>query len=125
MTTPAIRSVLDNLLREIGRIEHGGGTFHDVSKVPDFRAFTPAPPDARIREVGSAKAPEERGPFGRWLLRQAPEGLLGPLIKAAGADPKFPLDGDPDAVRARLHECGAIGNMFEALDDAELDWAAL
>jgi hypothetical protein len=104
----------NDLRREIGRIEPGGGTFHDVTKVPDFRAFTPAPPDPRLRESGSTQTHEERG-----------HGALASLIKAAKSDPKFPLDGSPDDVRARLNACGAEGDMFEAVDDAELDWVAL
>jgi hypothetical protein len=127
MEATANRSTLEDLRREVGRIEHGGGAFQDISKVPDFRAFTPAPPDPRLREAGRTKVGEERGPFGRWLIAQETDatGLLAGLIAAAKADRKFPLDGDPNAVRARLNECGAEGDMFEAVDDAELDWLAL
>lgn len=125
MTRAENRSVLDDLRREIGRIADGGGAFQDVTKVPDFRAFDPAPPDARLGKAGRTKTGEERGPFGRWLLRQPPEGLLAPLIAAAKADRQFPLDGDADAVRARLNACGAEGVMFEAVDEAEIDWLAL
>jgi hypothetical protein len=61
--------------------------------------------------------------FGRWLLAQAPrEGWVGDLIAAAKRDPAFPKDGDPEAVRKRLREMQAEGDMFQAVDDAELDW---
>ena len=116
---------LANVSREISRIAAGGGTFQDITKTPDFRAFTPAPPDARLKEEGRTKSGEERGPFGRWLLRQPEEGALGTLIKAAKADRQFPKDGDANAVRSRLNACGAEGDMFEVVDDAELDWYAL
>ena len=123
---PAQKQVaLENVCREISRIAAGGGTFQDITKASDFRAFTPAPPDSRLKEEGRTKVGEERGPFGRWLLRQAEEGLRAGLVKAAKADRQFPKDGDADAVRARLNACGAEGDMFEALDDAELDWCAL
>ena len=118
-------AVLENVCREIGRIAAGGGTSQEITSTPDFRAFTPAPPDSRLKEEGRTKVGEERGPFGRWLLTQPAEGMIAPLIEAAKRDPKFPRDGSPDDVRARLNACGAEGDMFEAVDDAELDWAAL
>ncbi|QDK31546.1 hypothetical protein DM450_01790 [Sphingomonas sp. IC081] len=74
--------------------------------------------------MGKVESPAERGPFGRWRVRQSGTGLLGRLVKAAKVDPKFPLEGDPEAVRTRLRECGADGNMFAAVDEAELDWAS-
>jgi len=117
--------VLRDACREISRIAAGGGTFQDVTNTPDFRAFTPAPPDVRLKDEGRTKVGEESGPFGRWLLRQPEEGFRAGLIKAAEADRQFPKDGSPDDVRSRLNACGAEGDMFEAVDDAELDWAAL
>jgi hypothetical protein len=61
--------------------------------------------------------------FGRWLLAQVPrEGWVGDLIAAAKLDPQFPKDGDPEAVRKRLRDIQAEGDMFQAVDDAELDW---
>ncbi len=60
--------------------------------------------------------------FGRWLLTQKDrDGWVGDLAKAAKLDPKFPRDGDPEGVRARLREMMAEGDMFEAVDDAESD----
>lgn len=110
--------VLGDLRREVGRMAHGGGLFGD------YRAFTPAPPDSRLREPGRVESPAERGPFGRWLVRQPAKGLLAMLVTAAKADRRFPLDGDPEAVRARLRECMADGDLFEAVDEAELDWSS-
>ena len=61
--------------------------------------------------------------FGRWLLAQVPrEGWVGDLIAAAKLDPYFPRDGDPEAVRKRLRDVQAEGDLFQAVDDAELDW---
>lgn len=117
--------VLANLRREVGRICDGKGDWQDITQMRDFRGYTPAPPDSRLQSVGRVESPVERGPFGRWLVRQPGRGLLARLVKAARADPKFPLEGDPEAVRARLRECGADGNMFAAVDEAELDWIAI
>lgn len=67
----------------------------------------------------------ERGAFGRWLLTQVDRGgLVGELAKCAAADRGFPREGDPEAVRKRLSMGQAEGDMFEALDEAELDWAS-
>ncbi|RYF40070.1 MAG: hypothetical protein EOO38_22425, partial [Cytophagaceae bacterium] len=70
MGTTVKPDALENLKREVGRIAAGGGTFHDITKPTDFGAFTPAPADVRLKDEGSTKTQEERGPFGRWLLRQ-------------------------------------------------------
>jgi hypothetical protein len=113
------KSTPDDLRREITRILGSKGVFAGA----DYGAFTPAAPDERLRETGRTLSPAERGAFGRWLVRQTDaRGLLGNLVKAAKADPRFPLDGDPEAVRKRLGECGADGDMFEAVDEAEIDW---
>ncbi|WP_240197832.1 hypothetical protein [Novosphingobium sp. P6W] len=118
-------AVLANLRREVGRIAGGGGAWQDITKPTDYRAFTPAPKDSRLKVEGRTAAPAERGPFGRWLVRQPEEGLRAGLVKAARADRQFPLDGDPEAVRIRLRACMAEGSMFEAMDDAELDWLSM
>jgi hypothetical protein len=114
---------LDDLRREVGRICEGNGTWQDITKVRDFRSYEPAPKDERLRDTARTLSPAERGPFGRWLVQQAGrDGLIGKLASAARADRAFPLDGDPDAVRERLRTCMAEGDMFDAVDDAELDW---
>jgi len=123
MADATARAALDNLRREIGRIEMGHGTFRDISKVPDYRAFTPAAPDPRLRPAGRTKGPE---PFGRWLLAQTDRGdWIDPIAAAARKDPAFPKDGDPDAVRAHLATRGADSDTFAAIDDAEMDWVAM
>lgn len=67
----------------------------------------------------------ERPPFGAWLLTQHNKpGWVGDLAKAAKADRGFPRSGTPEEVRKRLRENMADGDMFEAVDDAELDWAS-
>lgn len=116
---------LDDLRREVGRIAAGGGTWQDVSKPTDYRAFTPAPPDARLASVGRTKTSDGRPSFGRWLLEQSERpGLIGNLAKAAKADRAFPKDGSPEEVRKRISSLGADPDMHEALEDAELDWAS-
>jgi hypothetical protein len=67
-----------------------------------------------------------REPFGRWLLAQRDRGdWVDPLAEAARRDPGFPKDGDPEAVRKRLRDMQADGDVFQAIDDAELDWLSL
>jgi hypothetical protein len=76
--------------------------------------------------AGDAAEGPVRQPFGEWLLTQKDrKGWVGDLAKAAKADPGFPKRGDPDDVRKRLKDLGASGDVYEALDDAELDWLAL
>jgi hypothetical protein len=68
---------------------------------------------------------EEPIAFGAWLLKQKDRGgLIGQLATGAAADRAFPKQGNPEDVRARLRVMQADGDMFEALDDAELDWSA-
>ncbi len=67
----------------------------------------------------------ERQTFGRWLLSQSGEpGLIGRLGAAAVSDRGFPKDGTPEKVHARLVEVQADGDLFAALEDAELAWPA-
>jgi uncharacterized protein YozE (UPF0346 family) len=64
--------------------------------------------------------------FARWLLKQMKrDDDIGRLAAAAHADPAFPIDGDFRAVSERLNKIGAEPEMHFALEDAELDWAAL
>jgi len=65
----------------------------------------------------------EREPFGRWLLAQTDRGdWVDGLAAAARADRSFPKDGDPEAVRAHLRKQQADGDVFQIVDDAEMDW---
>jgi len=124
MTDAGRKQQLDNLRREVGRICEGKGAFRDITEVRDFRPFEPAPTDARLREQGLVRSPSERMSFGRWVIAQeGQKGLIGRLASCACADPAFPVEGDPEAVRARLRVVMADGDMFAAVDEAELDWA--
>ncbi|MEG8039994.1 hypothetical protein QP166_11820 [Sphingomonas sp. LR60] len=70
-------------------------------------------------------APARSLAFGEWILTQKDRGgLIGTLAAGAVADRAFPKQGNPEDVRARLRALQADGDMFEAVDDAELDWAA-
>jgi hypothetical protein len=63
--------------------------------------------------------------FGRWLLIQRDRGDgVDERANAARADQRFPKDRDPEAVRAHLRGQQADGDVFAAVDDAEVDWAA-
>lgn len=72
---------------------------------------------------GPGRNDGESESFGAWLLKQQDRGdLLGQLAAGAGSDRAFPKTGDADAVRRRLVELQADGDMHAALDDAELEW---
>lgn len=65
-------------------------------------------------------------PLARWLIGQRNrDDLVGQLAEAARRDTGFPLDGDFAAISTRLNAVGANPDMHEALDQAELDWAAI
>ena len=65
-----------------------------------------------------------RPAFGAWLLGQTRRGgLIGNLAEAATKDRGFPKGRSPEDVRARLRAVMAEGDMFEAVDDAEMAWA--
>lgn len=64
-------------------------------------------------------------PFGGWLLQQVGrDGWIGALAKQAKGDPRFRKSLTADDLRKRLHDAGAEGDSFEALDDAETEWKA-
>ena len=66
---------------------------------------------------------ENRLSFGQWLRQQkGRDGLIGQLATGALADRTFPRDGSPGDLRARLRASMADGDMYEAVDDAEMDW---
>ncbi|HWL48026.1 MAG TPA: hypothetical protein VNQ31_09960 [Sphingomonadaceae bacterium] len=68
----------------------------------------------------------EREPFGCWLIAQRDRGdWIDDVAAAARKDPHFPRDGSPEDVRGRLRELTADGDVFAAIDDAELDWRSL
>lgn len=63
--------------------------------------------------------------FAGWLLsRPERRNWTDDLVKVARSDPAFPKAGDVEAVRKHLEARGADGDMFERLDDAELDYLA-
>ena len=63
--------------------------------------------------------------FGGWLRTQVDrEGLIGLLVAGAKADRRFPRDGSPEDVRHHLSAMQAEGDLFEAVDEAEIDWRA-
>ncbi len=104
------------LLRQIERIR------------PDTQAYAEVRPDAapgleRTPDHSRSAAPAERQPFGRWLLtQQEREGWIGAMARSAAPDRPFPRSGDPEAIRAHLRAQIADGDMFQAVEDAELDW---
>lgn len=89
------------------------------------RAEQPAPPPLE-RSTYADEDVSERPPFGGWLTRQAGvrNDAMEMLVKAAKADRGFPKAGSPDDVRKYIGARGADPDLFEAIDDAELDWLA-
>ncbi|KQM23136.1 hypothetical protein ASE73_02615 [Sphingomonas sp. Leaf24] len=64
-----------------------------------------------------------RPAFGGWLTSRSPQGdWIDDLVAVAANDRSFPRRGDPETVRHYLGGRGATGDMFERLDDAELEW---
>lgn len=49
------------------------------------------------------------------------QGGVGELANAAKGDRQFPRSGSPDEVRKHLNAMQASGEMFEAVEDAEVD----
>ena len=89
-----------------------------VSVAPQAEPIVPTPAS------DTDPAPMTTLPFGAWLLEQTnSRGTLGELAKAAKLDRQFPRKGTADEVRARFSAAGADGDAFEALDDAERDYA--
>lgn len=61
-------------------------------------------------------------PLGRWLLKQSTRtNAVGILALAAKRDPRFPKEGDFQAISARLNALGTEREMHQVLDEAELD----
>lgn len=64
--------------------------------------------------------------FGGWLVDQAHrDDNVGELARFAAADRRFPRTGDVKAVWAYINAQQPEGDIFLALEDAELDWLAL
>ena len=62
-------------------------------------------------------------PFGQWLAEIAEvNGDLQGLIMFSRADPLFPRDGEPDAVRSRLQSVWADQDLLPVVDEAERLW---
>lgn len=63
--------------------------------------------------------------FGGWLRVQIDrEGPVGQLVDGAKADRRFPHDGAPADVRTHLNAMQANGDLFEVVDQADIDWLA-
>lgn len=79
-----------------------------------------------MRHEDTSQFVQAKQPFGTWLVAQMKrDDEIGMLAKAAHRDPGFPLAGDVQAVSKRLNALQAEPEMHIALEEAELDWAAL
>jgi hypothetical protein len=123
---------LDELRAKVARIESEPG-FDFAASVPSQRP-APAPepeplPEELPPQVGQfddvTDADSTPQPFGAWLLEQGQrKGWIADLAKWAKSDRGFPRNGSVQDVRKRLTAVQAEGDAFEALDDAEMDWAS-
>lgn len=79
-----------------------------------------------MQHANPAQFAAKRENFARWLLAQLKrDDDIGELARAAHSDPGFPIDGDFKAVSKRLNAVQATPEMHLALEEAELDWAAI
>jgi hypothetical protein len=117
----AVREQLEMQIGEILAQPVPSPTARTAPPADEPRPETPAPPETATRQ-----AVDDREPFGRWLIAQRGRGdWVDTLADAARKDPRFPKNGSPDDVRKHLNAMQAEGDMFEAVDDAELDWLSL
>lgn len=71
-------------------------------------------------------AGEKKSPFGRWLIEQDTRtGAIGELARHAKADRGFPRDADTKKVWERLNIMQVEGDLYDAMEEAELDYLAL
>ncbi len=65
-------------------------------------------------------------PFGQFILsKTGTPGVLGELAQAAAKDPRFPRNGKPNEVWARLYAEEASVEFHEALEEAMAEWSSL
>lgn len=88
--------------------------------------IVPATPRAPLMPPRVAEEPEPPLAFAAWLVAQTKRpGTVGELAKAVKLDRLFPKAGGIEQVRARFAAAGADGDAYEALDDAEREFARL
>lgn len=64
--------------------------------------------------------------FGQWLVDQEKrDGAIGELARHAKADRGFPRSGTTKDVWKRLNAMQVEGDLYDAMEDAELDYLAL
>jgi len=65
-------------------------------------------------------------PFGRWLIDQEQRaGAIGELAKHAKNDRSVPRSGDSKAVWKHLNAIQVESDLYDAMEEAELDYHAL
>ena len=65
----------------------------------------------------------EQQQFSSWLVAQAKRhDWIGQLADQASRDPRFPRRVDAEEVRKYLSLRGADPDLYEMLDDAEIEW---
>lgn len=80
-----------------------------------------------MEHMGAAQfAAGKKPPFGQWLIEQDKRsGAIGELAKHAKADRGFPRSGDVKAAWKRLNSIQVESELYDAMEEAELDYLAL
>lgn len=80
-----------------------------------------------MEHAGAAQfATGKKPPFGQWLIEQDKRtGPVGELARHARADRGFPRTGDIKAVWKRLNAVQVESEIYDAMEEAELDYLAL
>jgi len=68
----------------------------------------------------------KKPPFGQWLIEQDHRTCaIGELAKYAKADRAWPRRGDAKACWKRLNEVQVESDLYDAMEEADLDYHAL
>ncbi|SER09513.1 hypothetical protein [Sphingobium sp. YR768] len=80
-----------------------------------------------MEHAGPAQfAAGKKPPFGQWLIEQDKRtGAIGDLAKHARADRAFPRNGGVKDVWKRLNSIQVESEIYDAMEEAELDYLAL
>ncbi|WP_336958719.1 hypothetical protein [Sphingobium aquiterrae] len=79
-----------------------------------------------MRHFDPNQCTETKPPFGLWLLAQIKrDDEIGMLARCMRLDAEFPFHGGVQDVSKRLQALAADPEMHLALEEAELDWAAI
>ncbi|MFC3442588.1 hypothetical protein ACFOKF_15540 [Sphingobium rhizovicinum] len=79
-----------------------------------------------MEHAGPAQFAGKKPSFGQWLIEQDKRaGAIGDLAKHAKADRGFPRSGTVKDVWKRLNGMQVESEIYDAMEEAELDYLAL